>query len=125
MEEETDKPGGKEVASDAARGRKYRQKNPERAKRNNMKLSINLTERRLRDESFDRKFKQAARDRKRKSREEKKKSIENDPGSHAQQNLPQRCSEKELSSSGLHNVIQKSRQGVAGIRKRRNKQEPA
>ena len=53
MEEETDKPGGKEVASDAARGRKYRQKNPERAKRNNMKLSINLTERRLRDESFD------------------------------------------------------------------------
>ena len=119
MEEETDKPGGKEVASDAARGRKYRQKNPERAKRNNMKLSINLTERRLRDESFDRKFKQAARDRKRKSREEKKKSIENDPGSHAQQNLPQRCSEKESSSSGLHNVIQKSRQGVAGIRKRR------
>jgi hypothetical protein len=115
MDEETVKHGGKEIASDAERGRKYRQKNPEKAKRNNMKLSVNLTERRLRDDSFDRKFKEAARERKRKSRAEKKKPPEN-----VQQILTPRCSGKESSSSsGLHNLIQKSRQGVAGFKKRR------
>ena len=115
MDEETVKHGGKEIASDAERGKKYRQKIPEKAKRNNMKLSVNLTERRLRDDSFDRKFKEAARERKRKSRAEKKKPPEN-----VQQILTPRCSGKESSSSsGLHNLIQKSRQGVAGFKKRR------
>ena len=64
-------------ATGAARARRCRLKNPEKARLSNLRMSVKMAEKRLRDESYDLNVKESAKLRQRKSRAKKRKELLN------------------------------------------------
>ena len=64
-------------ATGAARARRCRLKNPEKARLSNLRMSVKMAEKRLRDESYDLSVKESAKLRQRKSRAKKRKELSN------------------------------------------------
>ena len=139
----TGKVGG--AASGAERAKKFRSKNPGKVKLENLRLSVSIAQKRLTDDNFNDKFKEAVRKRKQKSRAEKK----NKAGLEAESSSAERSSStppaitsvsgasSSSASSGriatphatetptsttsraILNLFNKSRQGVAGAKIRK------